>query len=163
MTTPDATSRFLILAPSMKDADLYSRLYTDGETMRHVAPPWSQSQAATNFERVLSACAETDFRYRLWVVATHADESIGIIALTGSVARAELGMMVLPVWRSRGAAKEVVPSVTRYAFDVLGVAKVAARHVLANGAGAQVMLALGFQPEPGTAAGWQAWCRVRAG
>lgn len=146
----------------MDDADLYGRLYTDVETMRHVAPPWTHVQAATNFGKVLSACAEQDFRYRLWVVATHAGESIGIIALTGSVARAELGMMVLSAWRSCGAAKEVVPSVTRYAFDVLGVAKVAARHVHANGAGAQVMLALGFQPEADAEAGWQAWYCARA-
>lgn len=163
MTVPDATSRFLVRAPAIGDADLYGSLYTDPGTMQHVAAPWSPAQAAANFARVLSACTEPDFRYRLWVVATHANESIGVIALTGSAARAELGMMVLPAWRSLGVAKEVVPSVTRYAFDVLGVARVAAKHVLANGAGAQVMLALGFSPEPGGEAGWQGWYQDREG
>ena len=163
MTAPDATSRFLIRPPTLEDADLYERLYTDAETMKHVSPPWSQAEAAVNFGKVLSACAEKRFRYRLWVVATHANEAVGVIALTGDVARAELGMMVLPAWRGRGCAKEVVPSVTRYAFEVLGVAKVAARHLFPNLAGAQVMQALGFSPEADREAGWQGWVRQRDG
>lgn len=161
MRVPEATARFVVRAPSPEDAGLYGSLYTDPDTMRHVAPPWSSAQASANFARVLSACVEPEFRYRLWVVATHASEPVGVIALTGNTALAELGMMILPGWRSLGVAKEVVPSVTRYAFDALGVARVAARHVLANGAGAQVMQALGFTPEPDAEAGWQTWCRDR--
>lgn len=161
MTVPDASARFLLRSPTREDADLYGRLYTDAETMKHVAPPWSWGQASANFDKVLSACTEPRFRYRLWIVATHAGEPIGVIALTGDRARAELGMMLLPVWRSCGAAQEVVPSVTRHAFDVLGVAKVAARHVDANEAGARVMKALGFHPESLAEAGWQGWYRLR--
>ena len=163
MTVPASTPRFHLRAPTQEDADLYARLYTDAGTMQHVAPPWSQAHATATFANVLSACAEPRFRYRLWVVATHGGEPVGVIALMGDATRAELGMMVLPAWRGCGAAQEVVPSVTAYAFDRLGVSTVAARHVVANRAGARVMQALGFHPETDSQAGWQGWACIRQG
>ena len=163
MTVPASTARFQLRTPTQEDADLYARLYTDAGTMQHVAPPWSQAHAATTFANVLAACAEPRFRYRVWVVATHGGESVGVIALIGDAMRAELGMMVLPAWRSCGAAQEVVPSVTAYAFDILGVSTVAARHVVANRAGARVMQALGFHPETDAEPGWQGWACMRQG
>ncbi len=157
------TLRFALRRPLRDDLALYCRLYTNEDTMRHVAPAWSQAQAEASFAKVLAADGEARFRYRLWVVVPHGGEPAGLLALTGDAARAELGMMVLPEWRGRGMAQEVVPCVAAYAFATLGIGNVATRHVPSNVAGARVMEALGFRPEPRTEDGWEAWSLSRPG
>lgn len=141
--------------------DLYSSLYACSETMRHIGPVWSSDQIRESFSKVLASNQAGVAAYRCWVIYALDRERVGIAALVRQGASAELGIMLLPLWRGRGVAVSVLPALIAYAFADLSVEEVVARHLRKNQAGAAVVRALGFRQRPCAEPGWDAWVLER--
>ena len=106
------TSRFILRPLAMGDETLYSDIYCDPETMRHVGPHLSTEQAARSFRAALRQTADPQAKVRFLVAVEKATGiALGICGATLGVPRlasAEIGIMLRGTARGQGFSHEVL-------------------------------------------------------
>jgi len=106
------TSRTRVRPLDSGDVNLYCRIYSDEDTMRHVGPPLSLVRAEHSFAAALRQ-THTSAPATLFAAVTSIDgsEPIGICGLREidlSCRRAEVGLLLLRVARARGLGSEIL-------------------------------------------------------
>jgi RimJ/RimL family protein N-acetyltransferase len=125
------TARLLFRSIRESDEELYSALFCDPETMRHIGPPWTRDEAASAFSRVLEAtrCSPPRALF-LTLIPKDTQQAIGLCTLQNfdPVRRqTEFGVMLLSSGREQGFATEAMTGVIAHAFAELPVDEVWAR------------------------------------
>lgn len=126
------------------DEQLYCRIYTDPELMKHISAPLTLQAAQRSFG---VACRQamwpTDRPW--WVISErgiHTD--IGLLGLVRRDAVAEIGVLMFGQWQGRGFATEAIRALTDLAFGDPGLAMLVLDHAADNGAMLALMEKLDF-------------------
>lgn len=151
---PDVPPRaaFRIELRPLREADeaLYCGLYTDPETMIHIGPPLSASQAASSFR---SALRTTAVQPRIFVVvekATGATTGLcGWQRPDKAEQQVEIGILLDAQGRSRRYSIEAIAMVLDLAFAALPIDTVWVQYHRANAAADRLFRSLGMQLQGG--------------
>jgi ribosomal-protein-alanine N-acetyltransferase len=143
----------LLLRPLMpEDAEPLERLAGDraiADTMISVPHPFTSQEARDWIAAYGEPAPEGSDRYFATCLGS-SGELVGITALRDiddQHAQAELSFWIgRPYW-GRGFASEAAGAVLKYAFEVLGLNRVTAYHMLRNQASGRVLTRLGFRHE----------------
>jgi len=122
----------LILRPMHEgDEQLYCDLFCDPDTMRHIAAPWTRTDAELSFRDVLKATGAVPPRALFLVlICRDTQQSVGLCTLQNfdrQRQQAEFGVMVVSSARTQGFASEVMTRVIAHAFGELSVDEVWSR------------------------------------
>jgi RimJ/RimL family protein N-acetyltransferase/precorrin-6B methylase 1 len=143
-----ATPRLLIRSMHERDEPLYCELFCNPETMRHIAAPWTRTEAAQAFRDVLQAMRASPPRARfLTLIPKGTQQPIGLCTLQGfeRVRRqAELGVMLLSSGREQGFATDALIGVIGHAFATLPVDEVWVRFNVDHVACERLALSVGL-------------------
>ncbi|MGL6290326.1 MAG: GNAT family N-acetyltransferase [Silanimonas sp.] len=150
IATPLAAAPFALRPYAEADLALYAALFSDAEVMRAVGTPFAPDRAARAAAASLRHQRDMEGRFRHWVIE-HADGTAGLLglALRGAAwtgGEAELGVLLWPVSRVRGAATAAITAVRPWAFDVAGLAALTCHHAEGHDGAAALMRRVGFAP-----------------
>lgn len=149
------TARLLFRSICESDAELYTALFCDPETMRHIGPPWTRDEAASAFSGVLEATRRSPPRALfLTLIPKDARQAIGLCTLQNFDAvrrQAEFGVMLLASARKQGFATEAMTGAIAYAFGRLPVDEVWSRVAADHAACERLVLRAGLMRHPGVA------------
>lgn len=142
------TGRLLLRPLDVGDEALFRALYTDVETMRFIAAPLSDGEAARMFHRILAAMATQPPTCKYLVMLDRASrQAIGLCGLPRfdfSAARQEVGLVLTTSARSRGFAREGLTALVDRIFRALPADEVWARFSEENVAAHRLVVAAGF-------------------
>lgn len=135
---------------SAGDAGLYTGLYADPDTMRHVLPPAAADQARRAFDAALERAARPWPTPRVWVLVQPPEtRGLGLVGLDpDGRGGAEVGAMIPPAHQGRGYATEAIALLAGHAFTELGLDALHTRHADGHGLAEGLMRRLGFEPAP---------------
>ena len=148
---PSLTAAPFALRPfAESDLALYAALFTDAEVMRAVGAPFAPDRAARAAAGSLAHQQRADGRFRHWIIERDG-EALGLLglALRGESWRdgsAELGVLLWPRARARGAATAAISAVRPWAFDVAGLAALTCHHAEGHTPASALMRRVGFRP-----------------
>jgi RimJ/RimL family protein N-acetyltransferase len=135
-------------------------LYSDPETMRHIAAAQSRATAQRSFAAALRMNAATPPRRRTWAMRLDGT-TIGVIGLVFDAdgSGAELGVVLPPTRQGRGFATEAISALADHAFATLALRRLHTRHDPAHALAAGLMTTLGFARSAAVDGrmGWT-WC-----
>jgi RimJ/RimL family protein N-acetyltransferase len=161
----------LILRPMHEgDEQLYCDLFCDPDTMRHIAAPWTRTDAELAFRDVLRATRAAPPR-ALFLVLIRRDtqQPVGLCTLQNFARarrQAEFGVMVVSSGRTQGFATEAMIAVIAHAFARLSVDEVWVRFAVDHAVcerlvvGAGLVRHSGVLPEDRAANLWR-WSAYR--
>jgi RimJ/RimL family protein N-acetyltransferase len=142
------TPRLRLCVMGEGDADLYCRLYTDPEVMRHIARPLAKDVARRSFQVARAQAIERPMRRPWWVIhETTLKADVGVLGLVRVDAVAEMGIVLLPQAHGRGIAREAMSAVASRAMTTGLVVQLWLRHSPQNLAMAAVATRLGMTRE----------------
>lgn len=148
-TKPLETARTSLRLLGDQDVELYIRIYTDTEMMRHVCEPFTIQRARGAFEMTLAHNRARSSGLKTWVVHRRdIDNELGLLALNVDGRRAEIGALILPQWQNMGFSTELINRLVEYAFHEQGVDLVYTRHRMSNGQADGLMKKLNFVRVP---------------
>lgn len=134
-----------------EDADLMFALHSLPEVVINQAPPipptWDEIAERC---RVAASRLLTGSGAALLVVDAASGAPVASCGLTYDdphTGQATIGYAVLPEWRGRGIATRLVRLLARWAFDEVGVARLAAETLTGNTASQRVLEKVGFRRE----------------
>jgi [ribosomal protein S5]-alanine N-acetyltransferase len=145
---------------AQRDRELYVRLYTSPEVMRHVGVPMETGAAGRSFERCLAEPAPCDGWPTRWVVHAHErGRDIGVFGLfrCASDAAAEFGIMLLPDAAGDGLAGDAIMAMVAHVFAARWVEVMRARHAEDNVTVSRMLARLGFARAGADAEGRWEW------
>ena len=123
-----STQRLISRPMAEADETLFCDLYTDAETMRFIGPPLARDRAARGFLTILKLMRRESADQVFFTICTRdTGEAVGISSIQHldiAGRRTEAGIIIGPLHRSRGFAKEGLSSLIRFAFDNLPVDEV---------------------------------------
>ncbi|MEO8742961.1 MAG: GNAT family N-acetyltransferase [Lysobacteraceae bacterium] len=144
------TERLHLRPLNAGDEILYRDLYTDAETMRHIAPPLSIEQSRRSFLKTLALMHKQPTAWLLLAILTKATmEPIGICGVPhfdAGASRFEVGVMLLSGFHGAGFAKESKTGLMRRLFSLLPVSEIWVEYELGNVAAARSNRSIGFLP-----------------
>ncbi|GAA4867701.1 GNAT family N-acetyltransferase [Luteimonas vadosa] len=164
--TSAPTVRGVSLRPMARsDEDLYCRLYSDPRVMAHIGAPLPPEAARKAFGLALSQDAATPPLVRYWIACEDSStRGCGLLALRFDRNRsgsAEMGILLEPSVQGRGHASMALAVLAEHAFASFPLERLWTRHRDENRVVVRLMEALGFQREPGSAAGEVRWSMGR--
>jgi RimJ/RimL family protein N-acetyltransferase len=131
------------------DRDLYVTLYSDADTMRHIAPAQSAEAAARGFLVALAATQASPPARRFWVMCDLSGAEVGLLGLDHDApGSGEVGALIPPPHQGRGYATEAIAALADHAFGALCLQRLHTRHAAGHGLAAGLMSGLGFEPAP---------------
>lgn len=139
------TQRLRARAIRSVDEELFCRLYSDAETMRHIGTPLTADAAAARFRCIVRARAGAPYLFTLSTVDGTATGLCGIVQICATRRRAEIGMMLLPSARARGFATEVLPALTAATFVAFPIDRVWVQYAPAHDAAERLVVRVGFK------------------
>lgn len=147
MTAPLITAGPVLLRPLCEhDEDLYLRLHASVGTMRHVSAVLDPDVARLRFDEACRLSASSEPAYWIWTVfLPDLTMAAGIVSLMARASRAEIGILLLPEWQSRGLGTAAVRALTEYAFTTLGVTRIESRQQAKNVGWERLMKRTGFE------------------
>lgn len=143
------TPRLRLRALTMRDLSLFSALYCDAQTMRHIGKPLSRSLAAASLRATVAATRKPGGLRFYVIVERQSRRGIGMCSLrpaAWSKRGVELGIMLARGARGRGYAREAFAALIDDAFFQLPIDTVWVQHTRANAEAARLNDALGFRP-----------------
>ena len=129
------------------DFALFSRLYTDAQTMRYIAPAWSRDQALASFHATLAAMRRPRAVRFFTIVDTSVSRAIGLCSIQPIARReraAELGIMLAPGARGRRIGYAAMRLLAGKVFQTLSIDTIWVQYHPANVAAARLFAGLGF-------------------
>ena len=118
----------LMDAGSDGDRALYRDLYTDPVVMRRISAPLTDEAALRSFTSACRHNRSDSPGHRFWRVDEAATGArAGLAAFRRDGARAEIGVMLLGEWWSRGICSEIFVALLHHAFIDLGLEAIDAR------------------------------------
>jgi RimJ/RimL family protein N-acetyltransferase len=119
------TARLHLRPLTQDDEALYCGLYSDHDTMRYIGEPLSPDRAARSFRKVLAASSRCPLESLfLSIVEKSFQRSVGICGIAqmdATTRRAEIGILLAPMGRSRGLAGEALTALVSETFSVFPV------------------------------------------
>lgn len=145
-------SPFALRPFAERDLALYAALFADAEVMHAVGVPFDRPRAERAAATSLRHQASPDGRFRHWVVE-HAEGAAGLLGLAlrsdgWADGEAELGVLLWPAWRARGAATSAIRAVLPWAFEGAGLRALACHHAEGHAQAAALMQRVGFRACP---------------
>ena len=141
------TERIVLRKPDQADAEDALAMLQDRETML-----WNPAPLVVDLESARAWCASgadwSDGTHATW----HATDRLtgrfvancSVFTIDREQATAKIGYRVAPWSRGRGVGREIVDSVTRWAFTELGLARMQIEHAVANVASCRVAAGAGY-------------------
>ncbi|MRX27682.1 GNAT family N-acetyltransferase [Kangiella sp. HZ709] len=133
------------------DKELYISLYTDPIVMQYIAEPLSKTTAARMFEAQLKPWGvKSTHMLNLVITEISSDLDIGVCGVvTRSLLskQAEVGMVFLPEFHSKGYGTETLTRLSKYAFKELGYNKLSGPPFPSNKASIKIMQKSGYKFE----------------
>ena len=138
MLRDEDAARLQVIAGDRAVAEMYSE----------IPHPFTIETAGGMIE-ASNAAIQEGTRLVLGMRLRETDELIGVIGLETNLLhrRAELGYFIDVAHWGRGYATEAARAMVRHAFDVLGLHRVEARHMVDNPASARVLEKIGMRQE----------------
>ena len=144
------TADLLIRAPAPEDAQRAFELVNDPDVRR-----WNPTRACPDLETTEAWLRDgadwSDGSHATWTALDRATGSlvgnVSLFAIDTDDLVAKIGYRVHPDARGRGAARQMVDAVTRWAFTERGHARVQLEHAVPNLASCKVAVAAGFALE----------------
>lgn len=145
---PVETARLRMRPISAADEPLYTRLYTDEETMRFIGATLSAERAAKSFRSALAGMERSPIE-RLFLTVTEKDSmlDVGICSLQNCDSQrrsVQAGIMFIPAVRAHGYSKEAFAGLIPRVFAELPVDELwvqfAAEHVAVQ----RAVISVGF-------------------
>src|SRR6185312_5732624 len=96
------TERLCAYPVRAADEELFCRLYSDADTMRHIGNPLTWRAASARFQSIVQAPASAPYLFTLNSLDGNAVGLCGVVQICVARRSAEVGMMLLPSERSRG-------------------------------------------------------------
>ena len=150
------TPRLRLRALTRRDLALFSALYCDAATMRHIGRPLSSAEARACLRATVAATRQPDSLRFYAISERHSRRGVGLCSLRPAdwdVHGVEAGLMLLPAVRGRGYAREALRELIAYAFFRLPVDAVWVRYRRANLSMARLSDSLDFDGESSPHAG----------
>jgi RimJ/RimL family protein N-acetyltransferase len=145
---PVATTRLRTRPISAADEPLFTRLYTDQETMRFIGAPLSAERAAASFRKVLAGMERTPIeRLFLTVSEKQSLRDVGICSLQNCDLQRrsiEAGVMFIPPARALGYCKEIFATLIQRVFAELPMDELWVQFAAAHVAVQRVAISVGF-------------------
>jgi RimJ/RimL family protein N-acetyltransferase len=142
------TPRLCLRVMTAADEDLYCRLYTDPQVMRHLSAPLPWDVARRSFAIACRQAAERPMVRPWWVIGEAATRSdVGVIGLTREGAAAEMGIVLLPPSQGNGIGLEALAALARHAMASGLADEIWVCHSPGNLAVARIAQRLGFRRE----------------
>jgi RimJ/RimL family protein N-acetyltransferase len=144
------SARLLLRRPQPADAADALVLLQDPETAR-----WNPAPTVVDLESARAWCESGAD----WSQGNHATwhavdpgtgalvANVSVFAVDADHRTAKVGYRVAPAWRGRGMAVEALDTVSRWTFDVLGMARIQLEHSLPNLASCRVAQRCGYALE----------------
>ncbi|WDE03312.1 GNAT family N-acetyltransferase [Thalassomonas viridans] len=145
-----STKRLFIRPLEKQDQELYCRLYTDKEIMRHICPPLSKEQARKAFNTTLAQQVDGNPNQFSWTIISKAtNEGIGIVGFhSPEKEHAILGLLILKNFQGQGYAPEVFKQLINVCNTAYGFKKFTSQVQKANINSIKFLKLIGFQDEP---------------
>jgi RimJ/RimL family protein N-acetyltransferase/precorrin-3B methylase len=147
-----ATGRLLMRSMDESDEQLYCDLFCDPETMRHIGPAWTRTEAARAFQGAIETMRSTPPRALLvTLIRKDTQQRIGLCTLQNfdrARRQAEFGVMVLSSGRTQGFAREAMIRVIGHAFAELSIDEVWARVAVDHAVCERLVLGVGLVRHP---------------
>lgn len=142
------TARLHVRRLSEADEAVYCGLYTDADTMRHIAEPLSQERAARAFRKAMKRsgkqCAGPSVFVMLENVTQRAIGLCGFQPLDTGLRRIEIGMMLLPEARAKGYATEALAALVTVAFSTFPIDSVWVQYSREHTVAERLVISVGF-------------------
>ena len=138
------------------DEALYCGLYTDAETMRFIAKPWSMERARRMFSKILALSNAPNEPKYFALLEQDTQRAIGLCAIQrpdAEMQAAEVGMMLNSAAWGRGYATEAFAALITTALLALPIDTVWVQYHPANTAAERLFIGLGFLPATDVAIG----------
>lgn len=122
---PVETSRLRMRALEAADEALFTRLYTDEETMRFIGKPLTLEHAGRSFRNAMTGMRRSPIQALfLTVIEKTTETSVGICSLQNFDAQrrsVQAGVMFLPQARAQGFSQEIFTGLISQTFAELDV------------------------------------------
>jgi RimJ/RimL family protein N-acetyltransferase len=141
-----ATARLHLRALARSDLALFTAMYCDKETMRHIGRPLSPERALASLRATMHAARQPDGPRFLVIIERRSRRAVGLCSIRPGAGDCcpEVGIMLVRGARGCGYAAEALAALIDVAFRALPITAVSVQYRLANTASAQVFDALGF-------------------
>lgn len=144
------TERLRLRPLNTDDEALYHDLYTDPETMRFIAPPFSTEKAASSFRKVVALQHEPTLASRFMVIEEKAEQKglgiCGTSTFDADTRRVEVGIVLKSEGRSRGIGSEALPALMNRIFAVSLVQEIYLRFSAQHSVMLRLNTRVGFMP-----------------
>jgi RimJ/RimL family protein N-acetyltransferase len=150
------TSHLRLRALTLNDLALFRALYCDPGTMRHVGKPMSRTRAAASLGATIAATRKPGGPRFFVIAERQSRRGVGMCSLRPAAwdkRGVEAGLMLLPVARGRGYAREALRALIDDAFLRLPIESVWVQYRRANVEAAKLCDGLGFGRESSSHAG----------
>jgi RimJ/RimL family protein N-acetyltransferase len=144
------STRLLLRRPSIEDAAEALVLLRDPDVVR-----WNPAPAVIDLASAQQWCLRgadwSDDSHATWhaidPITQQLVANVSLFTIDTEHATAKVGYRVSPQWRRRNLGTEALTTVSEWAFDALGLARIQLEHAVANVGSCQVALRSGYQLE----------------